>query len=211
MSVWICEKCGNLQGFTKAMQCGCGGKLQFANLSPQPAAPVPASGPRPLNYPDLKYTVPNEAPGTCAICFKTFTAGSQVYRDNAPGSFRCLSHGPASSPEPRDGMTDLLATLDELFPLQDAERGMDRSRRMVAALTRWMEDENRIAAQSVGLTGVIRRALQALQGSRLLVWPWVKGGAITEERWHQACLDIDVSIDELLKLSVATEVKNEHR
>lgn len=63
------------------------------------AALAAATEKRELNYPELKYTVPdNEPPGTCAICFKQFKAGSQVYRDNAAGSFRCLSHGPASSP-----------------------------------------------------------------------------------------------------------------
>ncbi len=46
MSLWICEKCGDLQGFTSKMRCACGGQLQLANLGPQPAAPVPASGPR---------------------------------------------------------------------------------------------------------------------------------------------------------------------
>lgn len=47
---------------------------------------------------------------------------------------------------------------------------------------------------------ILTRALQALQGSRLIVWPWLKDGAITYERWEQACQEIDHAIAELLPL-----------
>lgn len=49
---------------------------------------------------------------------------------------------------------------------------------------------------------VLVRALSALQGSRLIVWPWLKDGAITYARWEQACREIDESIAELLAIVV---------